>query len=383
MAADLAETPVSGLLAQLCGDAHLANFGLYASPDRRLVFDINDFDETLSGPWEWDVKRLATSIVVAGRDRGFDQRESSEGARAAIEAYRTGMATFSQMRNIDIWYAQTSLADLKASSKKRQRSLEKVASKARSRTSMHALNKLAEETDAGIRIKSDPPLVLPLRELPDMFKDFDIDPDAMAAAVAESYSQYLASLSENRRHLLSTYRPLDIALKVVGVGSVGTRCSIVLLEGRDTADPLFLQIKEAGQSVLAKHLDRDPHESEGRRVVAGQRLMQATSDVFLGWSSNEQSDFYWRQLRDMKGSFDVDSMDPRTLVEYAALCGWTLARSHARSGDAISIAGYLGSGQVFIEAVTEFACSYADQNDRDYATYLRAIADGRVNVEHH
>ena len=378
MAADLAHRPATGLLVQACGDAHLSNFGVFASPERQLLFDVNDFDETLPGPWEWDVKRLAASFVVAGRDNGFDDHEIEAVTRRSVEEYRQGMAAFAQMSTLDIWYSHLSIDAVRAAvtRPKDLKRLEKGAAKARSRDSLQALSKLATEVDGQHRIESDPPLLQPLGELPRW-----ADPDELRRTVTVSLDSYRETLADNRKRLLARFHAVDVALKVVGVGSVGTRSFIVLLEGRDRADPLFLQVKEATRSVLEDQLSPTEYRNHGRRVVEGQRLMQAASDIFLGWSESIAGHhYYWRQLRDMKYSADIAAKNPRRMTYYAKACGWTLARAHARSGDPVAISGYLGSGSVFDEAVTEFAVRYADQNDRDYAAFMKAIDSGRIEA---
>jgi uncharacterized protein (DUF2252 family) len=378
MAGDLASTPSSGLTAQLCGDAHLANFGSYASPDRRQVFDVNDFDETLPGPWEWDLKRLATSFVLAGRDNGFDKSAITAATTQSVAGYRQAMATFASQRTLDVWYAEATLDQLAAAApkKKDRKWISKSAKKARSKDSLKALSKLAEHVDGQYRIKTQPPLLLPLRDLAK-----SMDPDALRDQVTGSLESYRDTLADNRRVLFDRFELVDIALKVVGVGSVGTRCMIVLFQGRDQDDPLFLQIKEAEAAVLEDHLPKSQYEERGERVVRGQRLMQASSDIFLGWETDpDKHHYYWRQFHDMKGSADVASMGARRLGNYATVCGATLAHAHARSADAIAIAGYLGSGDTFDKAVTEFAFTYADQNDRDYAAFITAIDNGHIEA---
>lgn len=378
MAGDLAATPSSGLNAQLCGDAHLANFGSYASPDRRQVFDVNDFDETLPGPWEWDLKRLATSFVLAGRDNGFDKAAITAVTTMSVASYRRAMAHFAAQRTLDVWYAQATIGQIAAAAPKksdRQR-ISKTAEKARSKGSLRALSKLAEHVDGKYRIKNQAPLLTPLRDL-----EHSIEPDALREQVIRGLESYRNTLADNRRVLFDRFELVDIALKVVGVGSVGTRCMIVLFQGRDQSDPLFLQIKEAETSVLEDHLPTSQYEERGERVVRGQRLMQASSDIFLGWETvPDKHHYYWRQFHDMKGSADVAAMNPRRLENYATVCGITLAHAHARSADSIAIAGYLGSGDTFDQAVTEFAFTYADQNDRDYAAFIAAINDGRIEA---
>jgi uncharacterized protein (DUF2252 family) len=379
MAADLSHTPRTGLTTQICGDGHLANFGSYASPDRRQVFDVNDFDETLPGPWEWDLKRLAASVVLAGRDNEFDDEDIRTATLQSIAGYRQAMARFAEARTLDIWYSQLSLEQIREAipSKEGRKELKKGAKKARSKDSLKALSKLAEKVNGVYRIKSEPPLLLPLRELAG-----SQDPDKIRAQVDDSLSSYRSTLPDSRRVLFDRFTLVDIALKVVGVGSVGTRCMIVLFQGRDDEDPLFLQIKEATDSVLEDHLPKSQYHEHGQRVVEGQRLMQASSDIFLGWTVHLDSGwhYYWRQFHDMKGSADVAAMNPQQLTAYAGLCGWTLAHAHARAGDPIAIAGYLGSGDVFDRSVTDFAFAYADQNDKDYKAFVDAIKSGKIEA---
>ena len=378
MAEDLSSTPSSGLDAQLCGDAHLANFGSYASPDRRQVFDVNDFDETLPGPWEWDLKRLATSFVLAGRDNGFDKAAITAATTRSVAAYRQGMAKFAAEGTLDVWYAQATLDQIAAATpkKKDRKKISKGAKKARSKDSLKALSKLAEQVDGKYRIKNQAPLLVPLRDLAK-----SMDPDALRQQVMGSLESYRTTLADNRRVLFDRFELVDIALKVVGVGSVGTRCMIVLFQGRDEDDPLFLQIKEAEASVLEDHLPKSTYEEHGERVVRGQRLMQASSDIFLGWETvPDTHHFYWRQFHDMKGSADVARMSPSRLKNYATVCGATLAHAHARSADPIAIAGYLGSGDAFDKAITQFAYTYADQNDKDYAAFIAAIDNGTIEA---
>jgi uncharacterized protein (DUF2252 family) len=367
MAVDLAETASTGLEAQLCGDAHLANFGVFAAPDRRLVFDCNDFDETLRGPFEWDVKRLAASIAIAGRHRDFDRRQRQRAVAGAVSSYRKAMRGFAAMRNIDVWYAridvEARLAEFRQQlDEQRLRRIEKGLSKARSKDSLRALRKLTHEVDGETRIVSDPPLITPLEELAD-----GAEAEGRLQAVLDAYR---GSLSDDRRRLAASYRYVHAARKVVGVGSVGTRAWIVLMLGRNGDDPLFLQAKEAQPSVLERHLGASPYDHHGRRVVEGQRLMQAASDVFLGWVTagpeGEARCFYVRQLWDGKGSADLERLSPRDLELYAALCGETLARAHARSGDRVGIAAYLGRGEAFDQALVRFAEAYADQNEADF-----------------
>jgi uncharacterized protein (DUF2252 family) len=377
MAQDLVGTPKSGIQVQLCGDAHLLNFGAYASPERALLFDLNDFDETLPGPWEWDVKRLAASFVVAGRDNGFDPEDCRGAAQATVASYRRRMAEFSEMGELEVWYSRVGeeeilslLSDAK-SRKKTTKKLSKNVQKARGRDSLHALSKLTRVTGGRRIINDDPPLLVRIPEGDEI--------RAQINAILESYKR---TLQEDRRHLLERYRFVDAARKVVGVGSVGTRAYVVLLEGRDEDDPLFLQVKEAGASVLQSYTESNTYEHHGHRVVAGQRLMQAASDIFLGWfRGTEGRDFYWRQLKDMKGSAEVESMSPDELVIYAELCGWTLARAHARSGDRVQVSAYLGKSERFDTAIADFADAYADQNERDHAALLAAVKSGRVAAD--
>ena len=379
MATDLATTPATGLTAQICGDAHLANFGTYAAPDRGQVFDLNDFDETLPGAWEWDVKRLATSLVVAGRDNDFDEEPIRSVAIKSVAAYREAMAEFAEAKTMDVWYARLSVDEILSglTSKAHRKRVAKQAKKARSKDSLKAHSKLTEKVGGTHRIKSDRPLLLPFRELPSAAKVEDL-----RTIVESSLKSYAATLNDDRKHLLGQFRFVDIAMKVVGVGSVGTRCMIVLFEGRDQDDPLFLQVKQANRSVLEDHLSPSKYADHGQRVVEGQRLMQAASDIFLGWTTEAktQHHYYWRQLHDMKGSADTSAMDATEMADYAKLCGWTLARAHACSGDPIAIAGYLGSSDAFDQAVADFATRYADQNERDYEAFVKAIEDGRLEA---
>ena len=399
MAADLDGTPTAGLEVQLCGDAHLSNFGVFGSPERRLVFDINDFDETLPGPFEYDVKRLAASLTVAAYNNGFTKPVAEEVTLASVNSYREAMTEFSKMRTLDVWYAHLSEDDLeqamqqataelaakgnrkdKASSKeakKLQKRFEKNAQKAHSRNSMQALSKLTEVVDGRYRIASVPPVVVPARELHGIY---EIHTEELEGVILDQFSQYRESLPLDRRLLLDHFELVDWARKVVGVGSVGTRAFIALLEGRNEEDPLFLQIKEATSSVLEGHLHRSRFRNPGERVVQGQRVMQATSDIFLGWSKGAEAGryFYWRQLRDMKGSAIVELMAPEALRVYGRLCGWTLARAHARSGDPVAIAAYLGTDDEFDRSITDFSQRYAEQNERDFGDFTEAIRTSQL-----
>jgi uncharacterized protein (DUF2252 family) len=386
MAADVAAGPRSGLEAQLCGDAHLSNFGGFAAPDRTHLFDVNDFDETLPGPFEWDVKRLAASVAIAGRTQGFDDRERRSAVLAAAGEYRQAMRRFAAMRNVDVWYARLNIEKLLArwgseASRRRRRQVEAAVAKAEHKDSLRALRKLTREVDGEPRIVSDPPLIIPVEELA---------PGAAGAAVAtaieEMLSAYRETLDRERRVLMEGYRYTHLARKVVGVGSVGTRAWIALLLGRDSDDPLFLQVKEAQPSVLEPFAAKSRFSHQGQRVVEGQRLMQAASDILLGWLTadgidSRRRDFYVRQLWDWKESAELERMAPNDMATYGQLCGWTLARAHARSGDRIAIAAYLGRGDVFDRAMADFAESYADQNERDYAALVSAANAGRVPVQ--
>ena len=448
MAEDLAVTPTSGLLVQLCGDAHLSNFGGFASPERRLLFDLNDFDETLPGPFEYDVKRMAASFTIAARNNGFSAAEARAATLASVRSYRESMAEFATMRTMDVWYANLSETDLekaleralsggmkaaevavseagpatkdkdkkskdksgnekgkaggekgKAAKKKSEavkekpvkqsaqltadevravKTARKAIAKAHTRDSLQALSKLGELVDGRYRIVSQPPVVVP-------FRDLDIaqgmTPAALQKLLRDQFRQYRQSLQPDRRHLLERFEIIDVARKVVGVGSVGTFAFIVLLQGRDTGDPLFLQIKEATDSVLEGHLAKSVYKHAGERVVHGQRLMQAASDIYLGWSKGPAGRyFYWRQLRDMKVSAVVEAMTATGLQLYGALCGRTLARAHARSGDAVAIAAYLGTDDSFDNAIADFSERYADQNEKDYAEFVGAVTSGRIQA---
>jgi uncharacterized protein (DUF2252 family) len=385
MAADLATTPTSGLRVQLCGDAHLSNFGAFASPERSLVFGLNDFDETLPGPFEWDVKRLAASVVVAGRDNGFSRKEIRKATLAAVSGYRTAMSEFAVQPLMKVWYAyldiEETLTTFKAQLKpKRLKSTEAMLAKARTRDSTQALNKLTTVVDGQRRIISDPPLIVPVEEL---FSD--MQSDEIYSELAGLLSKYRRTLQSDRRHLLQQFTLIQAARKAVGVGSVGTRAWILLLVDADGVEPLFLQAKEAQRSVLADFAGRSKIANQGQRVVAGQHLMQASSDIFLGWQripgrDGVDRDYYLRQLRDWKFSMPIERMIPSGLRVYAGVCGWTLARAHARSGDRIALAAYLGGSGKFDNAVAEFAETYADQNERDYADLAAAVASGRAQA---
>jgi len=396
MAADLESTPTAGLQVQLCGDAHLSNFGIFASPERTLLFDLNDFDETLPGPFEYDVKRMAASFTIAARDNGFTSADARSVTRRAIAAYREAMAEFAGLGTLDVWYARMAEKDLmkgitraaaqaarsKQGAKTADRAVKRAKrtrDKAHTSGSLQALSKLGEMTDAGYRIVSQPPIIVPARELASVY---GISADDLERVISMQFRGYRRTLDPDRRRLLERFEIVDMARKVVGVGSVGTRAFIVLLQGRDAADPLFLQIKEATASVLEDHLPPSQYSNPGERVVQGQRLMQAASDIFLGWSKGAQAGYhyYWRQLRDMKGSVDIEDMVPLGMAYYAGICGWTLARAHARSGDPVAISAYLGGKKAFDRAICDFCERYADQNEADYAEFTAAISAGRIEA---
>ena len=390
MASDLAATPVSGLAVQACGDAHLSNFGLFGSPERRLMFDVNDFDETLPGPWEWDVKRLAASLEVAGRGNGFPARQRREIVMSAVGQYRQAMRGFARMTNLEVWYARADIDQLRAQfdsqlAEQQRRRLDKGLARARTRDSLQEVAKLTRVVDGEPRIISDPPVLVPVDEL----MPAETSREGLKAFITGLIASYRRTLDTDRRYLLEQYQFCDMARKVVGVGSVGTRCWIILMLGRDESDPLFLQVKEAEASVLSRFAGASKYKNQGQRVVAGQRLMQATSDIFLGWQHTEGEatldgkprDFYIRQLRDWKYSLEIETLIPEGLRMYGALCGWTLARAHARSGDRIAIAAYLGGSEVFDRAFTQFAVAYADQNQHDHQALVDAVTSGRITAE--
>lgn len=387
MAHDLAATPRSGLNVQCCGDAHLSNFGVFASPERRLMFDINDFDETLPGPWEWDVKRLAVSMLIAARDNSYRAKDQERIVLDTVGRYRTAMADFAGMKNLDVWYSrldiENALQEFGSQFEPKQVTrAEKQLAKARTKDSMAAFSKLTESIDGRVRIVDQSPLIVPIEQLgrgqerEEMFDTLQL--------LLRGYHQ---SLDFDRRVLLEEFELTDFARKVVGVGSVGTRAWIALLLGRDGQDPLFLQMKEAEASVLEEFLGPSEFSNHGQRVVTGQRLMQATSDIFLGWLhvksglDERPRDFYGRQLKDWKGSAEIDQMDPNAMAAYGKLCGWTLARAHARSGDRIAIASYLGKGGRFDRAILQFSLAYAEQNARDYGALVAAVESGKVTAK--
>ncbi|HEV7212381.1 MAG TPA: DUF2252 domain-containing protein [Blastococcus sp.] len=408
MAADLAATPTAGLDAQLCGDAHLSNFGAFGSPERKMMFDVNDFDETLPGPFEYDVKRMAVSFTIAARNNGFSKADTRDATMRSVAAYREAMAGFAQMGTLEVWYAHLDEDDIRASVRaavgaaehhdakgkrghdkkgkagkpdralqRASKNAEKSLEKAHTRDSLQALAKLAELVDGRYRIVAQPPIVVPLR---DLTATYGISGNETDQIIRDQFSAYRATLQDDRRRLLERFEVVDMARKVVGVGSVGTRAFIVLLQGRDAHDPLFLQVKEATASVLEQYLPPSRYAQPGERVVQGQRLMQAASDIFLGWTQGVAADrhYYWRQLRDMKGSAVVEAMIPAGLTLYARLCGWTLARAHARSGDPVAMAQYLGDGDTFDTSVTDFSARYADQNEQDFQEFVTAVRSGRL-----
>jgi uncharacterized protein (DUF2252 family) len=406
---------MAGLVVQLCGDAHLSNFGGFASPERQLLFGLNDFDETLPGPFEYDLKRMAASFTIAARNNRFTPADVRAVTVESVKAYRSGMADLAAMHTLDIWYAhmtehdiQDAIRAIQESSNSRKKPAKgktgkkkqgaskadkadaaliaeaakranKTMRKAHTRDSLGALAKFAEVVDGRQRIVSQPPVIIPLR---DLAASYEMTHDEARDAVEEQFRVYKATLSNDRRQMLDRFTIVDMARKVVGVGSVGTRAFMVLLQGRDSGDPLFLQVKEATASVLEDHLPKSRYNTPGQRVVEGQRLMQAASDIFLGWTRGVQANryYYWRQLRDMKASAEVELMSPVGMMSYARMCGWTLARAHARSGDPIAIAEYVGSGGAFDNAIADFSARYADQNQRDYDAFVKAIADGRIQA---
>jgi uncharacterized protein (DUF2252 family) len=386
MASDLAGTANSGLRAQICGDAHMSNFGVFGSPERHLMFDVNDFDETAPGPFEWDVKRLAASLEIAGRDNGFKRKDRRAVVLAAVRGYREAMRTFAGQSNLDVWYAHLDMdnempAILALLKPARAKMTAALMAAARTRDSMQAFKKLARVVDGKPRIVSDPPLIVPVTELLS-----DIDAAEILGQINKLLRSYRRTLQSDRRHLLEGFTLVDMARKVVGVGSVGTRAWILLMQGVDHGDPIFLQAKEAQASVLEEFAGASLYNNHGERVVAGQHLMQASSDIFLGWQRTKgidgvERDYYIRQLRDWKGSLPPEEMLPQGMAIYGGLCGWTLARAHARSGDRLAIASYLGSRDTFDQAVADFSVAYADLNEKDHATLKQAADSGRITVQ--
>ncbi|HYJ22418.1 MAG TPA: DUF2252 domain-containing protein [Solirubrobacterales bacterium] len=385
MAADLATTPISGLRVQACGDAHLSNFGAFAAPDRRLVFDLNDFDETLPGPWEWDVKRLAASFAIAGRENGFKRKQRAAAVLSAARSYRDSMRAFASQSNLEVWYARLDveavMAEIEAEDPRAIGRVRKGVDKARAKDSLRALKKLTREVDGELQFISRPPLIVPIEELLPAGESRDL-----SEIFKHLLDAYRETLPIDRQHLLDGYTFRHIARKVVGVGSVGTRAWAVLLTGSGDNDPLVLQAKEAEASVLEPYAGASRYRNHGRRVVEGQRLMQAASDIFLGWCpavgfDGRDRDFYLRQLWDWKLSIEVERLSPRGLEIYGRMCGWTLARAHARSGDRVALAAYLGAGDAFDRAIAEFSETYADQSERDHAALVAAIDSGRILAE--
>lgn len=376
MAADLVQTPTSGIITQICGDCHLLNLGAYASPERHVIVDINDFDETLPGPWEWDIKRLAASFVLAARSNGFNHADQREAAQSCVRAYRLRMAEFAEMSALDVWYARVSLGSVFEAlhSKASKRRLAHRLDREKARTvAEHESPKMVTEVGGRPMLKDAPPLIY---HHPSMTLDAERD------LVERALADYRMTLADDRRVLFDRYRLMDVAMKVVGVGSVGTYCAVALMMAEDE-DPLFLQVKEARASVLERHLPKSLYRSRGKRVVVGQRLMQSASDIFLGWAqihTGESRHYYFRQLRDVKVKPMVEIFDPTTMEDYGAICGWALARAHARSGDASMISGYLGKSDVFDQAVVRFAFRYADQAELDHAKFMGAIRKGRVHA---
>jgi uncharacterized protein (DUF2252 family) len=388
MSADLASTPVTGLEVILCGDAHLSNFGIFATPERKLVFDINDFDEAYQGPWEWDLKRLAASAVVAGRGNGFSEKKCRRLAVNTANVYAYAMNKFSQAHVLDVWYYHVNIDSvldiMDKASKQGKKRAHKLVEKARRKTHQQTLEKLTMFEDGRRRIISDPPLLIPFRELGlEKFIGGDDLQIATKEIVEDNWSHYLESLPDERRYLLDQFQVRDVALRVGGVGSVGTRCLIVLVESKTEDDALILQLKEAGPSVLEAYFGKPGSWQHGKRVVTGQRLIQATSDIFLGWhtSTIAKTEYYWRQLKDMKGSAEVAEMDYESFKSYLSVCTWCLARAHARTGDETGIAGYIGKNDAFAEAIGDFAVAYADQTERDYQALVEAVKSGRIEAQ--
>jgi uncharacterized protein (DUF2252 family) len=387
MAADLAETPVSGVTVQICGDAHLLNFGMFGTPERQLIFDINDFDETLPGPWEWDVKRLAASFEIAGRERGFSKAERRAIVVSGVREYRQRIRAAAEMGALDVWYDSVEAAALvemvrqeaaaKRATHKQTRNIEKMVAKAKSHDSTRVFAKRASDVDGQLRIVAEPPVIVPVEEL----LDADVDQHSTMRALLDAYRATLGG----EHHPIEEFRYLHMARKVVGVGSVGTRCYLVLLSGRDDSDPLFIQVKEANASVLERFLGPSAYRNHGERVVAGQRLMQAATDIFLGWEhatgiDGKPRDFYLRQFQDWKGSMDMENVRVSGADMYSRVCGATLARAHARWGDRIALAAYLGNSDRFDEAIADFAVAYADQNEKDFEAFTKAVQQGRLQA---
>lgn len=391
MAWDLSKTPSTGIEVQACGDAHISNFGLFNSPERRTVFDINDFDETLPGPWEWDVKRLAASVEICGRDRGFSEAERTDMVISCVQGYRQAMREFAKMGNLDVWYAHMDVDALQERfaaqmPKKARKAARKAVEKAKGKDSTRAIAKLTEVVDGRLRVVSDPPIVVPLRDIVagagrmGAQQERSVD---VAKLVSRVLSEYRLTLSPEKRRLVEQYEGVDIARKVVGVGSVGTRAWIVVMRGAGNDDPLVLQVKEAQESVLERFVGKSAYREHGERVVQGQRAMQTAGDMLLGWcrlpgEDGRLKDYYVRQLWDGKGGIDLDRLPQKGLADLSRACGWTLAHAHARTGDRFAIASYLGKKDTFDQAIARFAQAYADQNERDYARFLQAVEDGEL-----
>jgi uncharacterized protein (DUF2252 family) len=373
MAFDVAQEPTTGMRVQACGDCHLMNFGAFATPERHVIFDINDFDETLPAPWEWDIKRLVASIMVAGRYRGFTERQCADAVRIAARAYRENLAEYARWPELQVWYARIDAEQMVAKAAKAQPLRPGADSHARAAANMsaHLLPKLTEVIGGKRRIKDDPPLLYhPRRER------------AFSREIRAVVQRYRSSLPAERRALVDHYEVIDVAMKVVGVGSVGTFCAVALLQA-DVDDPLFLQLKQARSSVLEPYAGKSAYRNQGERVVVGQRLMQSASDMFLGWSrmGKPPVDFYFRQLRDMKVSVNLDTLPLAGFLNYARYCGWAVARAHAKTGDAAMISGYLGRSDAFDESLRRFARAYADQTERDYAALAKGVKSGRIRTE--
>ena len=393
MASDLSTTPSTGITVQLCGDAHISNFGLYSSPERRTVFDINDFDETLPGPWEWDVKRLVTSVEICGRDNGFSKKQRRAATLACVEGYREGMRRFAEMGNLDVWYAHLDVDKLREKvttanvDKASIKAANKVIDKAKAKNSARAIQKLTEIVDGEVRIISDPPVIVPVRDLVAQNANEEIaekfDEVGLERLMRSVLSEYRMTLDSDKRRLVGQYTAVDMARKVVGVGSVGTRAWIIVMKGINDDDSLVLQVKEAQESVLERYAGKSRYKTHGRRVVAGQRAIQSVSDMLLGWCTfsdvnGKRQHYYVRQLWDGKGSIDLSRLSADKLATLARACGWTLAHAHARTGDRIAIASYMGKGGKFDDAIVAFAESYADQNEADYARFMQALESGEL-----
>ena len=393
MASDLSTTPNTGLIVQACGDAHISNFGLFSSPERRTVFDINDFDETLPGPWEWDVKRLATSVEICGRDNGFSKKQRKTAVLSCVEGYREGMREFAAMGNLDVWYAHLDVDTLRSYvastgkvNTKNKKAADKLIDKAKNKNSARAIQKFTEMKDGHLRIISDPPVVVPMRDIvaekaPIINEHFD--EEALERLMKNVLSDYRTSLTNENRRLVSQYKPVDMAHKVVGVGSVGTRAWIIVMKGATEDDSLVLQVKEAQESVLERFVGKSTYKSHGKRVVSGQRAIQAASDTLLGWCTltglnGKKVDYYVRQLWDGKGSIDLARLSADQLSVLARGCGRTLARAHARTGDRFAIAAYMGKNDKFDQAILDFSVAYADQNEADYACFMDAYNNGEL-----